>query len=749
MTGVESQDGVIDIGALWKDLQELEIGSLPPERRDALMALLARSPAAQEAYIGYFEMAAMLGAEAATHAEQGKLPVVGQSQLPLRFFGRSLLAAAAVLALGALVASLFIVKTPVGLSAEATEGALWVVDGAAKEPGAEASKVQAGSTVHVRSGTLRLEFETGATLVIQGPARVAFPQLDRPALAFGWLWIDSGDSEEQFEIATPELRVRDIGTRFGVRVPGQGPTEVHLIEGAVEVSARSSSKRIAVLVPEGRGVAITATGETTGMALARDPFPDLAELLAAPANYAATVASQNPAGFWRMEMDGSGKLGNEIPEGTSGRRHMAAVKPTLGPGPGDGFAGFEESNGAARLDGKIVRAPLSFGTTPVHEGLLFREDFSGDGALHDTAPDEARSGAKWIASPVFGKDGAVMPGAGSATLALSPVSGAVYTLDASLRDLTGGGSWVALGFANGQSEDTGVHTRFISKSVVGRAWILARGDKSVAPNRAYLGTSGTNGGLADNRVWSGPLANLRGDLDLRVVLDTSGGVGTWKATWYAKRPGEAGYTKVSDTRPLLNEEIRSVGLAVNGSETSGRITNFSLHAERSASGGLEAHLASEPADVSHREGAVSFWIRSAPSAGKREILWAAGESPSENAIQAHLEPDGRVGFFMENGRFDVLLTSEEKIAEERWHHIAISWSPLSMNLYLDGRLTAIGNDFRGILQGTLTEARFGNGAASSGAAPFNGRVDEIALWNRALTPAEVLHQFLSAQGEMK
>ena len=41
----------------------------------------------------------------------------------------------------------------------------------------------------------------------------------------------------------------------------------------------------------------------------------------------------------------------------------------------------------------------------------------------------------------------------------------------------------------------------------------------------------------------------------------------------------------------------------------------------------------------------------------------------------------------------------------------------------------------------------GSGPAGSNTAPFTGWVDEIALWDRALTPAEVSLQFRSAVGK--
>lgn len=764
MNGIESRDGTIDTGALWQLLQELEAGAIGLEQRDELMALIERSPAAQRAYLDYFEMAAILEAEATTHAEQGKLPVVGQARLPIRIFRRSVLAAAAVLILAAIVAALVMVKPPEPghLTAAATADTKWMVDGEVQDPAVGEWTVAAGSTVQVWSGTVKLRLESGAAMVMQGPAQASFPELDKPVLKNGWLWIDSGDSDDPLEIDTPELLVRDIGTRFGVRVPEEGPAEVHLLEGAVEVFARSTGQKIATLKPEERGFAMTASGEMAGLVLARDPFPDLSDLLAAPANYPTTVRSQNPAGYWRMEDTTPGSLANEVPEGRVGHRPATVTMDEPGPGPGGGFHGFGEENHAARLPGASARAPLALSTTPIHTGVLFRDEFKGAGSLHGTTPDVATGNVKWLAasSPSnFAANGAFSGGGsgssrgGSATLAFAPVDGVIYTLDASLRGVTGNEDWIALGFAHGQSAAGNSSSRFIDGSVAGRAWMLLKGTASGIPtangsdeNKAFLGTTGSNGGIADGVAFSTFTAGSHPDMDLRIVLDTTGGPGTWTATWYAMRPAESRYTMVRGASPLLNESITAVGFAVAGGGISGAIESFSLLADRKPSAAPFPRPVGEAVRVSRKEGAVSFWIRRETSGKPREILWAAGERKADDAIHAHLTADGRAGFFMENGRYDVMISSEKIVTDGQWHHLAASWNPSAVDLYVDGKRVARDTEFRGMQQGILPEVRFGSGAAGSGAAPFSGWVDEIALWDRALTPAEVVHQFRSARG---
>ena len=74
------------------------------------MALVERSPEARRSYLEYFEMSAMLEAEAAIQAEEGKLPIVESPLLQFRSIRSSVLVAAAGLILGAIVATLIMVE---------------------------------------------------------------------------------------------------------------------------------------------------------------------------------------------------------------------------------------------------------------------------------------------------------------------------------------------------------------------------------------------------------------------------------------------------------------------------------------------------------------------------------------------------------------------------------------------------------------------------------------------------------------
>lgn len=739
MTSMIQDAGDINPNELWQQLQALEDGSIEADSRDELMKLVAESETAQRLYLEYFELSSILQSEASTQDEQGKLPPVAKANLQGPVFRRSILTAAAILALFAAIMSIVMIQRPDAALVNATAGARWSVDGVSSEQDGETTRLEAGSRIRLESGTMEVTIPSGVRMVMQGPATVAFPELDKPSLLSGWIWIDSEESDSPFELNTPALLVRDIGTRFGVRVLKSGETEIHLVEGKLELFEKSTGDLLRTLEPEGRGMAVSSTAEQRPIDLARDPFPDLKSLLEAPENYPTTVRSQYPSGYWRGG-DKDGIFRNEVPKGVNGRSQPWLRSDVKGPGGEGDFSGFEANNRAVQFTENSKGVKLSLGVSPVHSGVLFQDDFSGGpDKLNGASPDVTTDGASWMASPIFKADGSITPAEGSATLAFTPVEGVVYTLDASIITESGASEdWIALGFSDGQAVDK---SRFVSGSVFGRTWMLHRAaDSTETVNRTWVGSIGRDWS------WSGD-SPLGGALDLRIVLDTTEGAGRWKSTWYAKRPDQADFQLVGDTMPLHNESISSVGFAISGSEVAGSLESISLQATPRTAGRPLTYLADGPAKLNRKEGAISCWVRRAPNRDDRQILWTAGEDPFNTSAQLRLEADGKVGFFMENGRYDVLIRSEKPISESGWHHIVACWDSSSVNLYLDGKSVARDRHFRGLQKGELSELSFGGGFGKPESPGYSGRVDEIAVWDHALTHTEVLHQFRSALGK--
>jgi hypothetical protein len=221
---------------------------------------------------------------------------------------------------------------------------------------------------------------------------------------------------------------------------------------------------------------------------------------------------------------------------------------------------------------------------------IYSDDFDGGAVdIHTLAPDVRPGTETWTASPVFNADGSVDRPAtasqGSMTLPFTPADGFIYTLDASFSGVNGDTDWFGLGFARGQSSGSGTVDRFINGNVVGATWMLFRG--ATPEPLATNGNKIQRGlGAANPADWLDPvLWELDGgDIDLRIVLDTTGGTGAWTATWYAKLPADASYSRVGATTAIPHDasNYTSVGIAASNSSptagTGGTIGSFSLSA---------------------------------------------------------------------------------------------------------------------------------------------------------------------------
>lgn len=361
MNQFSQSDGVIDLPNLWQALEDLEQGDIDPSQRDELTVLLNHSPAARRAYFEYFQQSAVFRMEAAKLHERGLLPRVNPRSHTRWAFPHSVMAAAALLTLAAIVASLITVtrKESPQWAAESTAETRWYIDGVTQDSVRGPVAVTKGSIVTVSTGTLRLTMDSGDLLAIQGPAKVSFPALHQPRVEYGWLWIDAEKSSESFRIEAGDLLIRDIGTRFGVRVPQEGSLEVHLVSGRVKVVSLKNNALRGDLSQPGLAHHFTADGEMKEIALAGDPFRALPDLLQRPSTYRTTVLGQSPTGYWSLDAPVDRKVTNEVEQSSVGGYGEGVRDGDAGPGPKEGYHGFSATNASLYFEGTSSSSVLS------------------------------------------------------------------------------------------------------------------------------------------------------------------------------------------------------------------------------------------------------------------------------------------------------------------------------------------------------------------------------------------------------
>ncbi|MEP3482298.1 MAG: FecR domain-containing protein [Fuerstiella sp.] len=111
--------------------------------------------------------------------------------------------------------------------------------------------------LQLRSGVATVQFDSGASVVLEAPAGFELVSSMKARLVSGAAIFDVPDSAIGFTVETPEGYAIDYGTRFAVQVePEKQRSEFELIEGEIAVHHPSASDEIR-LTEAGRSVSIS------------------------------------------------------------------------------------------------------------------------------------------------------------------------------------------------------------------------------------------------------------------------------------------------------------------------------------------------------------------------------------------------------------------------------------------------------------------------------------------------------------
>ena len=129
--------------------------------------------------------------------------------------------------------------------------------------------------------------------------------------------------------------------------------------------------------------------------------------------------------------------------------------------------------------------------------------------------------------------------------------------------------------------------------------------------------------------------------------------------------------------------------------------------------------------------AVSAWVKSVPSANIRTIM-AKGSK-----LQLRLNTSGQVEVTLDD-LASAKFTSTTAVTDANWHQITFVYKSGTIFLYIDGVLDHTEND---VAAPSPNFNHFSVGAIydnkNSITNPFLGEIDEIYIWNQALTEAQV------------
>ena len=142
---------------------------------------------------------------------------------------------------------------------------------------------------------------------------------------------------------------------------------------------------------------------------------------------------------------------------------------------------------------------------------------------------------------------------------------------------------------------------------------------------------------------------------------------------------------------------------------------------------------------------ISVWLKRIGDVGVRQIFVGKGDGQTNATTQywVELEATNNLAFLIETGTGtnNTLTALDLRITDvNTWHLITATWGNNLMKLYLDGRPSSVTVATTGNLNDTDKNLGFGRLGGFVGA-PYNGRMDDIRLYNRALTPAEVVQLY--------
>ena len=122
--------------------------------------------------------------------------------------------------------------------------------------------LRAGTTLRVDRGLAELRFQCGARVVLEGPARLELLSGTSARLGSGKLTARVPPEAAGFEVLSPQGKVIDLGTEFGVSVGDGRATEVVVFEGQVEAHPAGGPEAGWVSVARNQSAVMTAGGVT-------------------------------------------------------------------------------------------------------------------------------------------------------------------------------------------------------------------------------------------------------------------------------------------------------------------------------------------------------------------------------------------------------------------------------------------------------------------------------------------------------
>ncbi len=124
----------------------------------------------------------------------------------------------------------------------------------------------------LREGMATIQFDSGSTVVLEGPVEFSILTDDQVQLRHGRLYASVPGPAVGFTVSTPYSKIIDLGTEFGVKTDPDG-MEVHVMAGkTMLISALAKNTKNQCELQEGQAKAVTAGGQVEDIAFRGNGF---------------------------------------------------------------------------------------------------------------------------------------------------------------------------------------------------------------------------------------------------------------------------------------------------------------------------------------------------------------------------------------------------------------------------------------------------------------------------------------------
>lgn len=128
-------------------------------------------------------------------------------------------------------------------------------------------------SIWLKSGVVKIAFDYGAQVVIEGPAEFRLKSAEDMTLLSGRVYAHVPDRSKGFTVETPTSRVIDLGTEFGVSVHSDGACDVHMIKGKASlIPGIKGQTGPGQFLTVGQALHVNAGGEVLKIALRDTEF---------------------------------------------------------------------------------------------------------------------------------------------------------------------------------------------------------------------------------------------------------------------------------------------------------------------------------------------------------------------------------------------------------------------------------------------------------------------------------------------